>query len=239
MFLLRWLVRGLIKLLGAVAQIAAFLLVKLGLWVPLFFAFGYLLVCAYFKIPLADPKALDVLTSGCIISAVAGIAGTAYFRERRRAADRREKENRKLVRTQKNKYEGSQKTVRPQKPAEQYSKFNEGEYGGSARENDNEYSGGAYNETTDVLSCGDDGDAQYEQKYLVRAERRSRDGGAPEPSHAQRQAVAPASFPEETPLVFATRKDPNIFIAEYSDRLIFYRKLKNGKSELIATEYKK
>lgn len=42
---------------------------------------------------------------------------------------------------------------------------------------------------------------------------------------------------EEKPIVFATRKDPNIFIAEYSDRLEFYRKTKNG-MKFLSTEYK-
>ena len=107
MFLVHWLFRGLIKLLGVVAQVAVLLLVKLGLWVPLFFAFGWLLICASNKIPLNDPAALNVLAAGFIISVIVGVAGTVYFRQRRRENERRENEARKEIRVQKSKYTGS------------------------------------------------------------------------------------------------------------------------------------
>lgn len=42
---------------------------------------------------------------------------------------------------------------------------------------------------------------------------------------------------DERPMVFATRKDPGIFIYEYTDRLQFYRKTDEGMI-LLATEYK-
>ena len=38
-------------------------------------------------------------------------------------------------------------------------------------------------------------------------------------------------------MVFATRKDPNIYIYEYPDRLQFYRKL-GDEMVLLSTEYK-
>jgi len=45
--------------------------------------------------------------------------------------------------------------------------------------------------------------------------------------------------PDEKPLVFATRKDPNLLIKEYSDRLEFYRKSEDGKEiEFIGKEFK-
>ena len=42
---------------------------------------------------------------------------------------------------------------------------------------------------------------------------------------------------ESAPMVFATRKDPNIYIYEYPDRLQFYRKL-GDEMVLLSTEYK-
>jgi hypothetical protein len=42
---------------------------------------------------------------------------------------------------------------------------------------------------------------------------------------------------EETPMVFATRRDPDVLVYEYSDRLKFYKKTKKGLVH-ISTEYK-
>ena len=45
--------------------------------------------------------------------------------------------------------------------------------------------------------------------------------------------------PAEKPLVFSTRKDPDILILEYSDRLMFFRKSKDGgEPEFLAEEFK-
>jgi len=48
-----------------------------------------------------------------------------------------------------------------------------------------------------------------------------------------------ASPPEEKPLIFATRKDPNILIMEFSDRLLFFKKCPyGGEPEFLAEELK-
>ena len=46
------------------------------------------------------------------------------------------------------------------------------------------------------------------------------------------------TFSEEQPMVFATRRDPNIIVYQYSDRLKFFTKTKRGLVH-ISTEYKK
>ncbi len=46
------------------------------------------------------------------------------------------------------------------------------------------------------------------------------------------------TYSEETPMIFATRRDPNIIVYEYSDRLKFFRKTKRGLIH-ISTEFKK
>jgi len=283
MFLIRWLIRGLIKILGAIAQLVVLLVVKLGLWVPLVFAFGWLLVCAYVKIPLNDPAALNVLAVGCVAATVLGIAGAAYWKERRRENARRDKEERAAVRMQKNKYTGSRKTGNRAKPNEGYQKFREEEeeQGSGDNETKNEkritnkvginqlindndtaasdstsapvpYSTANRQSPSSARHSSNYDEAQYDRKYFGAPEKKGWDGAGKAENGYEAMPRAESArggdrteysrgapdFSDERPMVFATRKDPDIFIAEYGDRLLFYRKRRNGEPELIATEYK-
>lgn len=51
------------------------------------------------------------------------------------------------------------------------------------------------------------------------------------------QRLEGAKKPEERPLVFRTRSDPNVYVYEYSDRLQYWRRSRKGMT-LLGTEYK-
>ncbi|MCL2847339.1 MAG: hypothetical protein FWE13_01125 [Firmicutes bacterium] len=58
-------------------------------------------------------------------------------------------------------------------------------------------------------------------------------------SFFSRRNKSPIPPPEEKPLIFATRKDPNILIMEFSDRLLFFKKCPyGGEPEFLAEELK-
>ncbi len=92
---------------------------------------------------------------------------------------------------------------------------------------------------------------RYRKKYLsqpyvkvgynaVKSEKREQSQDVlltPQEQMAQEKERLQSVIENEQPLVFATRKDPNIIILEYSDRLMFYKKTENGPL-LISTEYK-
>ena len=248
-------------------QIAVFLIVKLGLWVPVLFATGWLFICLFNHIPLSDPKAVNVLVVGLIVSAAAGVAGTSYFRYQKREKKRRAKEAQKNAKKEakignrqekEKKYTGSRNAGRAKNKADgrQWTEdrsieepdAKNDERGLEANRQDAAQDSRGYR--APEAPCppppppNPTYDAEYERKYFPSAEslspaedRQTNEGAAAAP--CPRPPRMPPQPQDETPLVFATRKDPNIFIAEYSDRLVFFKKLKNGETELIATEFKK
>jgi hypothetical protein len=60
----------------------------------------------------------------------------------------------------------------------------------------------------------------------------------PDRFSSSRRPVPRVETREAQPLVFSTRKDPDIIIVEYSDRLEFYRRKGRGAPEFLASEPK-
>ena len=239
MFFLTTLLKWTVKIVGTVARIAAFLLIKLGQWVPLAFALGYFVVCYNLNIAPDNKVGSNVLLYGCIVSIVLGFAGAVLLREYRRGnIGTRPRET--VAPKSKKQYTGGKSAP--------YKKYYE-DYDDQKNTRIGYEQNASYKAHEAVDEFGN------EKKYVLPPEvlpSRAREAGNNEAlqsasvrtesfSNFQSNVDAfprvPGNFGEK-PFVFATRKDPNIFIVEYSDRLLFYRRARFGEPELIATEYK-
>lgn len=239
-----------------VFKAVAWLIKALGLWIPLLYCITFLFVCVLTSTPLSTVG--TTFFTGLIVSFVAAVA-LAAFQNRRAAAKRKaekakrdsERGDRKVTKVKKKDdfvtdepivadYDPSKKRSRRERkkkaaaladtrtdipvsdepvrrneytaPPAAYDDRREPRYEPPKPER-NEPSDGEKRRPTD------DEIAAWERKYM----------GGPKPAYATY---------DERPLVFATRKDPSIYVYEYSDRMQFFKREGNT-MRLLATEYKR
>ncbi|MCL2061554.1 MAG: hypothetical protein FWH03_02910 [Firmicutes bacterium] len=237
------LIKGL-KLLG---KLFAFLLIKVGLWLPALFAFGFLIFCLVLNIPFTAVGAVRVFWIGLTVCTLLGIAWALHrSKKRAKTAAKKPAPRGKLTSAP----QGERRTEsRPQYHADNdYNDYDEKYEYNEKYEYDEGYS--TKHQPRPAHTSADN----RLQKSSVRPPEEFTDinggftpdfthsgSGSINPDFSQRYSSVQRILNEsasERPLVFATRKDPDILIVEFSDRLMFFKKRGHQEPELIATEYK-
>jgi hypothetical protein len=235
-----------VKFLKLFFKILLFLLVQLGMWLPALYLGGYAGVCLMCKIPLSNPVGLRVLWIGLAVLGVVGLIVSSYFKERQlregdqKAAGLRPKplflrKKEKMIRRAPAEYGDAEAAGEDYDP--RFNDYKKYSY-------DADYDGGIKNYTAP------DSQSRYAVQIAAHdAPVLNRDG---QDARITRPAPSIITAPvsdagrilrggdEERPLVFATRKDPNIVVLEYGDRLEYYLKPVDRYHEprYVKTEYK-
>lgn len=236
---------------------AAWLLFVLGLWLPSLYFIVFLIVCACTGTPLSD--VMQTFIVGMIFSAVVGIAASYFIerykkerkqvvrkslrdekRERKRAAKEAARAAKEAERERENEREEVQTTVQSRNgydepPAGLDESFAVGvaEIPVSApKEPAFDTANSQPPPVKDTRQTYED-ETELRRKYFENDGITSyRDYNYDYESAAQKRLKA-IREDDERPLVFRSRRDENVFIYEYEDRLQIYRRTRSGDMRLM------
>lgn len=241
---------------GGIAKAIGYVMVTLGLWLPSLFTVAFFIICAVTKTDLSK-GIMAVFYCGLGFTAVGGLAIAMWRHKRLKQRAAKEKKNKRsaVVRPepQPSYDKRSERTSTPYRRTDE----RENSYGspvsyGRTDEREDGYGGGySYGRTVEreqpsySRAAAPRDYSDLDRKYFggeaprrSDGEYRSYEGDSALDADALWRRLSGADVPDEQPLMFRTRTDPDVYIYEYSDRYQYWRRTKAGMM-LERTEFKK
>ena len=225
------------KVFCLIASFFIFTLLKMWLWIPLAFLLGVMAIAGgagYWNHSLTR----DILLIGSIILIAVALLGAAYSYSRRLLAEKTINKN--VGRVQIYAYDKKEKN----------------NYSERERHYDDTPHRSRYDEDSYRISCYEDDEYRHssKRKRLYDEENNTHDrykdntkeellsidsNGRREKGFETQSKIVTRTIDNEDVRVFQTRKDPDILICEYPDRLVFYKKDPyGGEPQFLSEEYK-
>ncbi len=235
-------------LIGGVVKVSAWLLFALGLWLPSLYLIVFLIACAFTGTPLSD--VMQTFVVGMIFSAAAGIVLSYYIEKYKRSRkqvvpkslreERREKKRaEKLARLSERETDAAEEPETTSQSRNGYEEppvgINESFAVGVA---ELPVSAVQTPAETPIQNAERKTDTPTERVYADESELRRKyfDSGSAvsykdynyDYESAAQKRLKAINEDDERPLVFRSRRDENVYIYEYEDRLQIYRRTRGG-----------
>jgi len=245
------------KILSFVASVVKFFLFKLFMWVPVTFVVGYFILAAVMGWEegfFGEPQRTILIAGAIILATIAlTLAITLKFVRGRKLIDRDDRDRDRDYRPLPPRYDDRER--------ERY--YRDDYYRDDYRERDKAYydmreldarppvANKKYDWDTEskFMNYSDYSEGVQESFDTVENSATAtlngdKDYSSPAPSYNARETRQNTTFPsrrritnlQEKPLVYATRKDPDILILEYSDKISYFRKNKAGGEPVFICE---
>lgn len=264
--ILRGIIRGIMFIVDGFAKIIAWLLIALGLWLPALFTFIYFITCAITHIKIVG-NVVTLYFVGLALSCLGSLGLSLHkINKSKKKKDSQTNVNITKV-VKKEKFKASFTEADEEFEEHYDSDYEENASDLSTEENAQSKSAVRKNrrsEQEDIESKerlikeqeaererADEREWQREQELkreVAKERERTINGNLPQNKEhlsgfadssevkvkKEKRRVVTES---EMPRVFALKRDPTVFVHEYSDRLLFYRRTRKG-MEHFKTEYK-
>jgi len=257
-----------VKLFRVIGKMLLFVMIRLFLWLPTVFVLSYLIICAYLGIPFGSEPGRTILIAGSVILVAIAFTMAAVLTARKTSRTK-EKPTEDSTAARRTHFGGPRiKEVRYYEDEEEYESGQHARYTKRNKKQPSRPECDSYcpkdcahRRCAKDSSCTPTEVSQppvqtqavsaipIEEKIVsVSAIAQQTANTAFQPkdypyqiaqSQPLKHTALSSSSAFEKPLVFATRKDPNIIIMEYSDRLLFFEKSKDGGEPVfLAEEFK-
>lgn len=238
-------VNGLIRfckvLISGVVKVSAWLLFALGLWLPSLYLIAFLLACAFTNTSLSD--VMQTFIVGLIFSASVGFVVSYYidkYKRGQRQVVRKSERELKREKKRKNKIEAN---ISERRDTTEQSRNVPAGADESFAVGVVELEQTAKSEPVRQMPPKEEKRAEREESFFDdESLRKKYFESDSSPSYkdynydyesAAQKRLETINEDKEQPLVFRSRRDENIFIYEYTDRLQIYRRTRRGDMQLI------